>query len=199
MQHHNDNDKPLLILASSSPRRRELLQSARVSFSVVPSNTPEEVHPGEAPATYALRVASEKAQNVAQQYSGSWVLGADTIVVIDGEILGKPKDAADGHRMLCLLSGRTHQVMTAFTLIDREGRQRVSQVVTSTVTFKPLSAHHIQSYLATGEPFDKAGAYAIQGQGAAFIERIEGSYTNIIGLPLDEVLAVLHSVSLYHP
>ncbi len=121
MPHHNN--KPLLILASASPRRRELLQQAGVVFSVVPSNTAEDVLAGEAPAEYALRVAQAKAQEVARNHPGHWVLGADTIVVIDSEILGKPRDHADGKRMLRLLSGRTHQVMTAFVLIAANGQE----------------------------------------------------------------------------
>jgi septum formation protein len=163
---------------------------------VIPSNTAEEAQAGEIPEAYALRVAVEKAADVARRYPGAWVLGADTIVEIDGEILGKPRDETDGERMLRLLSGRTHQVMTAFVLIDGQGQVRTSQVVTSRVTCKPLSEAQIREYLATGEPFDKAGAYAVQGLGAALVERVEGSYTNVIGLPVDEVLAVLRTAGL---
>ena len=187
---------PQLILASASPRRRELLQSAGVAFTVIPSDTPEAAQPGETPQEYALRVASEKARDVARRHPGAWVLGADTIVEIDGEVLGKPQDATDGQRMLRCLSGRTHRVMTAFTLLDGEGQVRASQVVTSQVTFKSLSDGQIREYLATGEPFDKAGAYAVQGLGAALVERVEGSYTNVIGLPMDEVLAALCTAGL---
>ncbi|MGE4095569.1 MAG: nucleoside triphosphate pyrophosphatase [Candidatus Binatia bacterium] len=191
------NPTPSLILASASPRRRELLETARVLFSIIPSNASEEPLPDEAPAAYALRVAREKAKAIAQQNPDHWILGADTIVVVNNEILGKPKDPADARRMLRLLSGQTHQVMTAFALIDEEGREYASQVVTSTVTFKPLTDSRIESYLATREPFDKAGAYAIQGQGAVLVERVEGSYTNIVGLPIDEVLVVLRAAGIY--
>ncbi|MGE0823216.1 MAG: nucleoside triphosphate pyrophosphatase [Candidatus Binatia bacterium] len=191
------NPTPSLILASASPRRRELLETARVLFSIIPSNASEEPLPDEAPAAYALRVAREKAKAIAQQHPDHWILGADTIVVVNNEILGKPKDPADARRMLRLLSGQTHQVMTAFALIDEEGREYASQVVTSTVTFKPLTDSRIESYLATREPFDKAGAYAIQGQGAVLVERVEGSYTNIVGLPIDEVLVVLRAAGIY--
>ena len=195
MRHINPN--PRLILASASPRRRELLQQAGVEFSVVPSNAAEDVLAGEAPMDYALRVATAKAKEVAANHPGNWTLGADTIVVIDGEILGKPRDHADGKRMLRLLSGRTHQVMTAFVLIATGGQEYTHQLVTTTVTFKSLSDEQILSYLATGEPFDKAGAYAVQGIGAALVDKVEGSYTNVVGLPIDEVLEVLRSAELY--
>ncbi|MGH7963806.1 MAG: Maf family protein [Candidatus Binatia bacterium] len=185
-----------LILASASPRRRELLQQASVPFTVIPSRTSEESQAGEAPGAYALRLACEKALEVARRHPGAWVLGADTIVESAGEILGKPRNAADGERMLRLLSGRTHWVMTAFALIDRDGQVWASRVITSMVTFKSLSDAQIHEYLATGEPFDKAGAYAVQGLGAALVKRVEGSYTNVVGLPMDEVLVVLRAAGL---
>jgi septum formation protein len=125
------------------------------------------------------------------------VLGADTIVVVDDSILGKPSDATDGLRMLRLLSGRPHRVMTAFVLLDPSRQEFTGQIVTSHVRFRTLTDEQIQEYLATGEPFDKAGAYAVQGIGAALVEKVEGSYTNVVGLPLDEVLAALHSAGLY--
>lgn len=188
-----------LILASASPRRRDLLQQAGAVFTVIPSSASEEARPGEAPEAYALRVAGEKASDVAMRYPGKWVLAADTIVVINKEILGKPRDEADGHRMLRLLSGRSHQVMTAFVVLNPDGQEYASRVVVSQVTFRPLSDGQIRDYLATGEPFDKAGAYAVQGIGASLIECVEGSYTNIVGLPIDEVLAVLRAAGLHHP
>jgi len=187
---------PQLILASGSPRRRELLQGIGVVFTVIPSDTAEAAQPGELPQEYALRVAGEKALDIARRHPGVWILGADTIVEIAGEVLGKPRDTTDGRRMLRLLSGRTHQVMTAFILLDGEGHVRARQVVTSRVTFKPLSDVQIHAYLATGEPFDKAGAYAVQGLGASLVERVEGSYTNVVGLPMDEVQAALHTAGL---
>jgi septum formation protein len=190
------NTTPQLILASASPRRRELLQRAGVAFTVIPSNTLEAVQPGETPQEYALRVASEKAQDVARKHPGNWILGADTIVEIDGQVLGKPRDAADGHWMLRQLSGRPHQVMTAFALLNGDGQVWVRHIVTSRVTFKRLSESQIREYLATGEPFDKAGAYAVQGLGASLVEQVEGSYTNIVGLPMDEVQAALGAVGL---
>jgi len=183
-----------LILASASPRRRQLLQEAGTTFTVIPSYTEETLAPGEHPDQYVLRVAREKAQNVVRQYPGDWILGADTIVEIDGHVLGKPKDTEDGFRMLQLLSERTHEVKTAFVILDGLGQVRAQQVVTSRVTFKPLSDAQIHAYLLTGEPFDKAGAYAVQGLGAALVETVEGSYTNIVGLPVEEVLAALRSL-----
>lgn len=192
------NNTPQLILASASPRRRELLQQAGVTFTVVSSNTPEIIQAGETAEGYAQRVASEKAVDVARRHPGAWVLGADTIVEIKGEILGKPQDETEGRRMLRLLSSRTHRVMTAFTLVGGEGQVCASQVITSEVTFKPLSDTQIDEYLATGEPFDKAGAYAVQGLGAALVERVEGSYANVVGLPVDEVLAALRAAGLLH-
>jgi septum formation protein len=163
---------------------------------VIPSNTSEAVQPGESPQEYALRVAGEKARDVWKNHAGAWVLGADTIVEIDGEILGKPRDQADGQRMLCLLSGRLHRVMTAFVLLNAEGQIHTQQVVVSRVTFKPLSEMQIRDYLATGEPFDKAGAYAVQGLGAVLVERVEGSYANVVGLPMDEVIVALRAAGL---
>ncbi|HEV8718499.1 MAG TPA: Maf family protein [Candidatus Binatia bacterium] len=190
------NVTPQLILASASPRRRELLQRIGVAFVVIPSHTPEIAQPGELPQAYALRLADEKARGVARKHPGAWVLGADTIVEIDGEVLGKPRDVADGQQMLRQLSGCTHQVMTAFALLDGAGQVRIRQVVTSRVTFKPLTEAQIQAYLATGEPFDKAGAYAVQGLGASLVACVEGSYTNVVGLPMDEVQAALRAVGL---
>ncbi len=187
--------KPL-ILASASPRRRQLLHEAGVAFTVIPSNTAEELRPNESPEEYALRVAWEKAQDVAARHPGSWVLGADTIVAVDGLVLGKPKDAADGLRMLRLLSGRAHHVITAFALFNDTGQVSDHQWVASHVTFKTLTDEQIRDYLATGEPFDKAGAYAVQGLGAALVERVEGSYTNVVGLPMEEVLAALGAVGI---
>ncbi len=190
---------PSLILASASPRRRQLLHEAGVAFTVLPSNITEEIRPGETPETYALRVAREKAQDIAQRFPGSWVLGADTIVAIDEQILGKPKDFDDGFRMLRSLSGRAHRVMTAFVLIDEMGTMHTSQVVVSHVMFNVLSDEQIHAYLATGEPNDKAGAYAVQGLGSALVARVEGSYSNIVGLPIEEVLRALKAVGFTLP
>lgn len=185
-----------LILASASPRRRELLSKAGVAFCVVPSHTTEEVWPAEAPQDYVVRVAEEKAREVATRHPHTWILAADTIVEIEGQILGKPHDTADGSRMLHLLSGRSHHVMTAFIILRSEGQKTVRQLVTSTVTFKALSDAQIMAYLATGEPADKAGAYAVQGLGGDLVESVTGSYTNVVGLPMDEVCAALQVLGL---
>lgn len=187
-----------LVLASASPRRSALLRQAGVDCTVIPSHVLEELHPGESAEGYALRVAWEKARDVSNRHPGVWVLAADTVVEIDGQVLGKPRDTEEARRMLRRLSGRTHRVKTAFVLLAGDGHPFTSQVVTSAVTFKPLSEAEIHAYIATGEPFDKAGAYAIQGQGAAFIARTEGSYTNVVGLPLDEVLQALRAAALLH-
>ena len=189
-------DAPL-ILASASPRRRELLHNAGLRFRVIPSQTAEEVRPGEAPRDYVRRTARDKARAVARGEPTAWILAADTIVEIDGQILGKPRDEADGRRMLGLLSGRQHRVMTAFVVLGTE--HRVERLVTSTVRFKPLSETQIGAYLASGEPTDKAGAYAIQGRGRALVADMQGSYTNVVGLPMDEVLACLQALGIHTP
>ncbi len=189
-------DAPL-ILASASPRRRELLHNAGLRFRVIPSQTEEEVRPGEAPHNYVRRTARDKARAVARDHPAAWILAADTIVEIDSQILGKPRDEADGRRMLGLLSGRQHRVMTAFVVLGAE--HRVERLVTSTVCFKPLSEAQIGAYLASGEPADKAGAYAIQGQGRALVADMQGSYTNVVGLPMDEVLACLQALGIQTP
>ena len=189
-------DAPL-ILASASPRRRELLHNAGLRFRVIPSQTAEEVRPGEAPRDYVRRTARDKARAVARSEPAAWILAADTIVEIDGQILGKPRDEADGGRMLGLLSGRQHRVMTAFVVLGAE--RRVERLVTSTVRFKTLSEAQIGAYLASGEPADKAGAYAIQGRGRALVADMQGSYTNVVGLPMDEVLACLQALGVQTP
>lgn len=142
------------------------------------------------------RMAKEKACDVAKQHPDAWVLAADTIVTIEGLILGKPQDVADGSRMLHLLSGRSHQVITAFVLLHTTQQKEIHQRVRSTVTFKPLAEDQIAAYLVTGEPSDKAGAYAVQGLGADLVAHVEGSYTNVVGLPMDEVSQALGAVGI---
>jgi septum formation protein len=179
-----------LVLASASPRRRELLAQAGIACEVVPSAVPEVPQPGEPSEAFARRVAREKAVAVAQQRPTAHVLGADTVVVIDAELLGKPRDAADARRMLRALSGRTHQVLTAVALVGPSGA--VDEVVVrSEVEFCPLTAADIDAYLATGEPFDKAGAYAVQGAGGRFVRQVRGSFSNVVGLPMETVTALL--------
>ena len=184
-----------LVLASASPRRRELLTNAGIPFIVQPSEIPELPREGEAPQACAERLAREKARDVFRQRPQDFVLGADTIVIVGGQILGKPRDAADAARMLRLLSGRTHQVTTGVCLIgpDRKGRSCLEDTRSETtlVIISELSDDDIQSYVATGEPLDKAGAYAIQGRASRWISRIEGDYFNVVGLPVSLVNRML--------
>lgn len=179
----------VLILASASPRRAELLTAAGIAFEVRPAHIDERVRPGEDARTYASRVAAEKARAVHATADGRPVLAADTVVVVDGQILGKPSDDRDAKRMLRLLSGRAHEVVTAVALIDDPGGA-FEQVEVTTVEFTLLSRSEIDWYVATGEPSDKAGAYAIQGLASRFVTRIEGSYSNVVGLPVALVYAM---------
>ncbi|HEY6873112.1 MAG TPA: Maf family nucleotide pyrophosphatase [Geobacteraceae bacterium] len=186
--------KTRIILASASPRRVELLASAGVEFEVVAGDAPEELLPGELPEDHVLRLAREKALNVAGKAEGRFFIGADTVVVCDGEIMGKPRDAADAARMLRKLSGVAHAVITGFAVYDRERGDAVAEAVTTKVCFKQLREEEIDAYIATGCPFDKAGAYAIQGGAAHMVQRIDGSYTNVVGLPLCEVVEALRRI-----
>jgi septum formation protein len=186
----------MVILASASPRRRELLTMAGIVFRVEAADIDEGVQPGEAAATYVQRLAVEKAQAVWGRYKGGddagdpiTVIGADTTVVCDGELLGKPVDQADARRMLELLSGRTHQVLTGVAAITRKAT--VSEVEITQVFFDLIGERELVEYLASGEPMDKAGAYGIQGYAGRWIPRIEGCYFNVVGLPLARTLAVL--------
>ena len=178
-----------LILASRSPRRSELLASAGISFEVLAADIDETPHPDEAPAAYVERLAVEKARAVFALRPAARVLGADTTVTIDGEILGKPIDAADAVRMLRKLSGRAHEVHTGVAVISAAGVR--SAVDTTRVWFDAMTDEDISWYVATGEPIDRAGAYAIQGLAARFIPRIEGSYSNVVGLPVAMVSSIL--------
>jgi septum formation protein len=183
-----------IVLASASPRRVELLASAGVEFEVHAGNVTEEVLPGEAPKDHVVRLAREKALNVAGRVARRFFIGADTVVVCDGEIMGKPKDGADAERMLWKLSGVPHEVITGFAIYDKERDDAVCGAVTTKVFFKQLRDEEIHAYIATGCPFDKAGAYAIQGGAAHMVERIDGSYTNVVGLPLCEVIEALRRI-----
>jgi len=191
----------VLILASASPRRAELLTAGGIAFEVRPAHIDERIQPGEDASAYAGRVALEKARVVHAHSDGRPVLAADTVVVVDGLILGKPADADDAKRMLRLLSGRRHEVLTAVVLIAEDtgsvfhtstGKSDpVScQLEITTVEFAPLQGAEIEWYVATGEAFDKAGAYAIQGLASRFVTRIEGSYSNVVGLPVALVYAM---------
>jgi len=185
----------ILILASSSPRRQELLREAGILFEVDPARVNEELRAGEPPLIYACRLAAEKAQAVSRRHPQRWVLGADTIVVIDGEILGKPRNAEEAERMLRLLSGRAHEVTTAVSLAA-PGQNAETRSRTTQVWFRTLSDDEIRNYVAGGEPMDKAGAYAIQGGAARWADRIEGEYTNVVGLPLTLVTEMLRKNGL---
>jgi septum formation protein len=179
------------ILGSASPRRRELLLQVGLSFRVVPSRLQEVNQKGMEPHTQATYSAEEKAREVAQRYKQEWVLAADTIVVIDEEILGKPADFNGAAAMLSRLSGRSHRVITGICLVHGQSKVAESDWVETTVFMRALSTKDIEGYIKTGEPMDKAGAYGIQGIGGCLINRIEGSYSNVVGLPLYETVELL--------
>jgi septum formation protein len=185
---------PPLVLASASPRRRELLASRGLRFEVMPPDVEEIARAGEPPQALVERLALEKALAVRARLPAlprRFVLGSDTVVVLDGEILGKPKDAAHALELLSRLAGRTHTVWTGVAVAATgDGRARVASVA-SAVTLRAAAEPELRAYVAGGEPLDKAGAYALQGEGRRFVSRVEGSESNVIGLPLDEALALL--------
>jgi septum formation protein len=183
-----------IVLASASPRRSELLESAGISFRVVPADIDESALLDEEPIKHVLRLAEGKARKASSMADGRFFIGADTIVLCDDEIMGKPSDSDDAARMLRKLSGRVHQVITGFSIIDNESTPAISRAITTEVRFKPLTDNEISSYVSTGCPMDKAGAYAIQGGAAYMVERIDGSYTNVVGLPLCEVVQTLREM-----
>jgi septum formation protein len=187
----NSNDDPLLILASRSPRRRYLLEQAGLSFSVIPSSIDETSVPISSPETYVRVLSEAKAYNVSEKYPKKWVIGADTIVLKDQTILGKPGSRAEARTMLKQLSGQTHQVFTGYSICCKEKRRKFSETVKTEVLFKNLTDQEIEWYIHTAEPFDKAGAYAIQGLGTFLVKSINGSYTNVVGLPVCEVIEFL--------
>ncbi len=180
-----------LILASVSPRRAELLGLLGLDFDVIPSHLEERSLAGEAPPDHVLRLSREKAEMIASLFPEASVLGADTVVVIDGRVLGKPGTRKEAREMLETLSGREHIVYTGFSLVQMQKGHRTSQVVQSSVLFKDIPADEIAWYVNSEEPYDKAGGYAVQGMGAFFIREIRGSYTNVMGLPLSEVVETL--------
>ena len=179
------------ILASASPRRQELLRSVGLKFKTIPANVNENYLAGESPLQHVKRLSSDKALVIAVKYPEAWVLGADTIVVIDGLILGKPNNKSQARKMLQKLSGREHKVFTGFTIAHMAAKIHQTKIIQSAVRFKTISPSEMEWYIACDEPYDKAGGYAVQGRGAYFIQSIRGSYTNVIGLPLCEVLEVL--------
>jgi len=184
-----------LILASSSPRRAEILANAGLPFSVLSSAVDESPYPSEAPAALVQRLANAKADLVTARAVGpAIILAADTVVVLDDKILGKPVSAEDARHMLQQLSGRTHSVLTGVALIRLPDGERRQFIESTLVHFRPITDEELSSYLATEEPYDKAGAYAIQGQAGRYIPRIEGCYFNVVGLPLSRVLAELQTL-----
>jgi septum formation protein len=187
----NNIQKTKLILASKSPRRSYLLSQAGIEFDVVPSLFDENSVPLDDPAQFVSTLSRAKAQDVAARYPDRWIIGADTIVLIDGKILGKPGDQPSARIMLKQLSGRTHQVYTGFTICSLNRQKELTDVVCTDVTFKKLTKDEIEWYIHTQEPFDKAGAYAIQGLGTFLVKHINGSYTNVVGLPVCEVIEYL--------
>jgi septum formation protein len=181
-----------VILASASPRRRELLTLIGIAHEVRPADIDESLLPTEGPVAHAERLARAKAHAIAEHEPGAVVIAADTIVVVDGDVLGKPRDAAAAHAMLRRLSGRTHTVLTAIA-VARESRTE-SAVESVDVTFRALSDEEIDDYIATGEPMDKAGAYGIQGYGATIVERVDGDYFSVMGLGLRRLVDLLDRV-----
>jgi len=184
-----------LVLASASPRRSELLRNAGITFTVQPAHVDERMLAGEAPEEYAKRLAREKAQAVSHERPGETVLGADTIVVVDSEVLEKPRDQADAARMLRLLSGRSHRVITGVCVIKAVSSIEDVRAATTEVWMRDLSEEEIKEYVASGEPMDKAGAYAIQGIASRWIWKIVGCYFNVVGLPVPLVYRMLQERS----
>lgn len=179
-----------IVLASASPRRAELLRAAGIDFDVQPANVDETIAPGESPGEYVSRVAEAKARLIQEWNTQRTVLAADTAVVVDAHILGKPLDEADARSMLRLLSGRRHEVLTAVSVFH-PGQIVDTRVDVTTVEFAPLSDADIEWYVSSGEPMDKAGAYAVQGLASRFVTRVEGSYSNVVGLPIALVYQML--------
>ncbi len=189
--------RPSLVLASASPRRQELLARLGISFTVEPSHIPE-LHPPGPPAAALAAVALDKARAVAGRWTTgrAVILGADTEVVLDGRYMGKPRDAADALRILSALSGRTHEVITGVALVEAPPGREVTTAVTTRVTMTAATQEEIAAYVATGEPFDKAGGYAVQGLGARLVARVDGCLTNVVGLPVETTRRLLEAWDL---
>ncbi len=187
-----------LILASASPRRKELLEQIGLPFSVMPSSVKETIKADETPENMVIRLSLDKARDIAgrSDISARWIIGSDTIVVCNEQILGKPTDNQDATAMLRQLSGTSHMVVSGYAIIDRRQQIERTEAVTTRVRFRQLTEEEITRYIATGEPSDKAGAYAIQGIGACFVSGIEGSYTNVVGLPLCRLTLALKELGV---
>jgi septum formation protein len=188
-----------IILASHSPRRKELLSALGIAFEVNGADLDESAQPNEAAEEHVMRLAAQKAWAVSSKNPDAVVLGADTVVVADGAVLGKPADRKDAVRMLTMLSGRTHEVLTGIAVIMPADENAYAQVVRTAVVMRALDPREIAAYAATDEPMDKAGAYAVQGTASAFVTRIEGSYTNVVGLPTAEVVGLLTTLGAVEP
>ena len=187
------SNHPQIVLASGSPRRKEMLTRLGIEMTVIPSHVNEDELPGETPEEHVVRLSIDKAKEVAERadVAGRWFIGSDTIVLQNNKILGKPADDADAARMLRALSGSSHQVLSGYAIFDRQTGELVADVVSTSVNFRELTESEIAGYIASGEPLDKAGSYAIQGIGGVFVESIDGSYNNVVGMPLCQVVQVL--------
>lgn len=192
------NENLPLILASKSPRRRYLLEQAGLKFSIMPSNIDETKIPLSSPETYVRHLSEAKADSVSQKYPDKWVIGADTIVLNNEKILGKPQSEDDARTMLKQLSGQTHQVLTGYAVVCKAKDRKFSETIKTDVLFKHLTDEEIQWYIQTKEPFGKAGSYAIQGIGSFLVKSICGSYTNVVGLPVCEVIEFLIKEEIIH-
>lgn len=190
-----------IILASSSPRRKEILENANVKFDIIKSEIDEVILDDELPSQVVMRLAFEKCMDIAAKHRESLVIGADTVVVLDDIILGKPKDIDEAIAMITQLSGKTHQVITGISLINLTANKKIIDYVVSNVKFKDLSKEDIKDYIQTNESLDKAGAYGIQGYGALLVEEIQGDYFNIVGLPisrLSDLLKQHFSINIFY-
>lgn len=185
-----------MILASSSPRRRDLLSSLGLQFQVIPAELQEVPTLHESAKDFTVRVAEKKAVVVGKKHPHAWVIGADTVVVVEGKMLGKPRDRADAARMLRRLANREHIVITGYVLVNVAEEKTMRGVAETRVKIAPLGEREIAWYINTGEPLDKAGAYAIQGKGAFMVEWIEGSYTNVVGLPLAQLVRLFNEACI---
>lgn len=193
--------KQQLILASASPRRKELLEQINLRFKVIPSKAEEIVLPDETPEEHVVRLSIDKATEVANRsdVDGRWFIGSDTIVLCNEQILGKPADKQQAAEMLQMLSGREHRVLSGYAVIDQQTGMQRAEAVSTRVRFRQLTDDEIARYIATGEPMDKAGSYAIQGLGVCFVAGIEGSYTNVVGLPLCRLTLALKEMGVPLP
>ena len=186
-----------IILASASPRRRELLEKIGLKFEVEPSNYAEDLRSGLSPDELARAISLEKARSVASKHKNTVVIAADTFIVFRGKIMGKPGTEAEARRMLMMLSGKSHSVITGFTILDTDENKILTKSVETVVHIKNLTSEEIETYVKSGEPLDKAGAYAIQGLGSVIVERIEGDYFNVIGLPLSALAEGLKEFGIH--